>query len=205
MPVSRRTLLLTLPVAAALPRSVVCAAEGDAPTAVIQLFYADLLAVMKAARQVPFEGRYNRLAPAISRTFNLPLMSRLAVGPDWSKLPPATQQRISDAFSRYTISTYANRFDDYHGERFEVDPSPVANANGTLVKTRLTKTNGEIVNLDYLLRQNGASWQVIDVYLSSTISELATRRSEFIAVLQREGADGLIRLLETRIATLRAG
>jgi phospholipid transport system substrate-binding protein len=46
---------------------------------------------------------------------------------------------------------------------------------------------------------------VIDVYLSGTISELASRRSEFAAVLQRDGAEGLVRLLEQRAAPGRSG
>jgi phospholipid transport system substrate-binding protein len=203
MPVSRRTLLLALVAAAVFPDAA-GADDGDSPSAVIEHFYTELLAVMKAARGLSFNDRYSRLAPAISRAFNLALMSRIAIGPEWARLQPDQQQRISDAFSRYTISTWASRFDDYAGERFEVDPAPTPSPNGSLVKSRLIKTNGERVNLDYLMRQS-SSWQVIDVYLSGTVSELATRRSEFGAVLQREGADGLLRLLETKIAALRAG
>jgi phospholipid transport system substrate-binding protein len=204
MPLSRRVLLLSLPVAAALPYGNALGQSADTPATVIEHFYADLLAVMKAGRQLSFNDRYNRLTPAISRAFNLALMSRIAVGPEWAKLQPAQQQRISDAFSRYTISIWANRFDDYSGERFEVDPNPTASPNGSLIKSRLIKANGERVGLDYLMRQS-PPWQVIDVYLSGTVSELATRRSEFASVLQREGADGLVRLLETRTASLRSG
>jgi phospholipid transport system substrate-binding protein len=47
--------------------------------------------------------------------------------------------------------------------------------------------------------------KIIDVYLSGTVSELASRRSEFVAVLQRDGADGLVRLLEQRAAPQHPG
>jgi ABC-type transporter MlaC component len=40
------------------------------------------------------------------------------------------------------------------------------------------------------------------VFLTGTISELATRRSEFTAVIQRDGFDGLVDALETRIRIL---
>src|SRR5262245_41347397 len=146
MPVSRRTLLLTTWLTAFL-FSAKSHAAGEAAPAVIQHFYAELVAVMKAARQLRFDERYKRLAPTVLHTFNLALMSRLAVGPDWAKLRPDQQQRISDAFARYTISTYASRFDDFNGERFDVEPAPVPNANGSLVKTQLVKTNGERVSL----------------------------------------------------------
>ena len=55
------------------------------------------------------------------------------------------------------------------------------------------------------MRPSGGGWKVTDVYLSGTISELATRRSEFGGVLQQSGADGLVKLLDQRTAALRTG
>lgn len=202
MSVSRRALLMApLPVALWL-RS---ARAAESPNAVIQRFYDALLSVMKEAKHLTFDQRYQRLAPVITATFDLGLTSRLSVGPDWTKLSPDQQKRFSDVFMRYTISNYANRFDDFNGERFEVDPNPTANPNGMIVQTKLVKSGGDKVTLNYLMRQGGGGWQVIDVYLSGTISELATRRSEFAGVLQSSGADGLIKLLEDRTAALRTG
>jgi phospholipid transport system substrate-binding protein len=205
MPASRRAFLASLlPVALAFDRAV--AAESAAgPTAVIQRFYDALLSEMKEAKRLTFDQRYQRIAPAVTQTYNLPLMSRLAVGPSWANLQPAQQQSVTDAFSRYTISVYANRFDDFNGERFDVDPNPASSPNGSIVQTTLTKSNGEKVLLNYLMRQGESGWQVIDVYLTGTISQLATQRSEYTAVLQQGGADALVKLLDQRIASLHSG
>jgi len=46
--------------------------------------------------------------------------------------------------------------------------------------------------------QNGDLWQVADIYLTGTISELATLRSQFTSVLAREGVDGLIATLNRK-------
>jgi len=203
MPVSRRAFFMA-PLPLLLWRRRAQAA--DSPNAVIQRFYDALLAVMKEAKRLTFDQRYQRLAPTITATFDLGLTSRLSVGPGWTQMTPDQQRRLTDVFTRYTISLYANRFDDFNGERFEVDPNPVANANGTLVQTKLVKSDGDKVILNYLMRQgSGGAWQVIDVYLSGTISELATRRSEFSGTLQSGGADALIKLLEDRTAALRTG
>src|SRR5579864_1492339 len=202
MSVSRRA-ILTAPLPAALWWRAAWAA--DSPNTVIQRFYDALLSVMKEAKQLTFDQRYQRLVPVITATFDLALTSRLSVGPGWAQMNPDQQRRLTDVFSRYTISLYANRFDDFNGERFEVDPNPVANPNGTMEQTKLIKSDGDKVTLNYLMRQGAGGWQVIDVYLSGTISELATRRSEFAGVLQTSGADGLIKLLEDRTAALRAG
>src|SRR5438874_6455937 len=102
MPLTRRFILaLTLALLAAPP--ALASDPGTAPP-VIAHFYDDLLAVMKEAKRLSFDERYNRLAPAISRSFDLPLMTRIAVGPGWAQLSPDQQQRLAAAFSRYTIS-----------------------------------------------------------------------------------------------------
>jgi phospholipid transport system substrate-binding protein len=205
MSLSRRALLWAFPLSTLTLRPAFAAPEAG-PSGLIERFYADLLAVMKEAKRLSFAARYDRLAPSISRTFDLALMTRIAIGPGWAQIAADQQQRLTDVFSRYTISVYANRFDDFGGERFEVDAKPTAGPNGVIVGSRIIKTNGEPVALNYLMRQDASgAWKAIDVYLSGTISELATRRSEFVAVLQRGGADGLVRMIEQRTAALRMG
>ena len=54
------------------------------------------------------------------------------------------------------------------------------------------------------MRQNGGVWQIADVYLDGTISELATRRSEFAAILRTQGINGLIETLNAKAGTLVA-
>jgi len=204
MPVSRRAFLLfPLPAAVALRR--VAAAEAGGPVVVIQRFYDALLSVMKEAKRLSFDQRYQRLAPAVAQTYNLGLMSRLTIGPEWNRLQPAQQQAVTDAFSRYTISLYANRFDDFNGERFEVDPNTTTNANGVLVQSAFIKADREKIVFNYLMRQTGELWQAIDVYLDGTISQLATQRSEYGSVLQQGGVDALVKQLDERIAGLRKG
>ena len=62
----------------------------------------------------------------------------------------------------------------------------------------------EPVHLSYLLLQNGAARQIIDVYLNGTISELATPRSESGSILRGQGIDGLIVTLNAEADTLAA-
>jgi phospholipid transport system substrate-binding protein len=176
------------------------------PAGTIESFYGTLLAVMKEGRHAPFNQRYTTLLPAITHDFNLPLMTRIAIGPDWTRLTSDQQQRLETAFARYTIATYTNRFDDYSGQRFVVDPNPAPNPNGVIVHTRLIPASGQPISLDYLMRRGAeGQWQVLDIYLNGTISELATRRAEFATVLSRDGPEGLVRVLDQRSAALRTG
>jgi len=94
MPFSRR-LLLVFPLAILAGRRAAAAADpGAAPVALVERFYATLLAVMKEAKKLSFDERYKRLAPAIEQTFDLGLMTRIAIGPGWAGLAPDQQQRL---------------------------------------------------------------------------------------------------------------
>ena len=46
---------------------------------------------------------------------------------------------------------------------------------------------GEPVKVDYMMRRNGDSWLISDIYLDGAISEVATRRSEFATILRNDG------------------
>jgi len=202
--ISRRVFVAAALVAAASPlwRSR-AAGAASSPDGTVSAFYDTLVATMKDGPTLGFGGRSERLAPAIRSAFDLPLMTRLMVGPPWKDLTAEQQRQLVDAFSEFSIATYASRFDDYSGERFEVDPATTATNNGVIVHTKLIKTDGDNVQLDYLMRETETGWQIVDVYLSGTLSELATRRSEFSSVMRRGGADALVDALQKKAAQLR--
>lgn len=180
-------------------------AESSAvdPAAVrIRSFYDALLAVMKQAAQLGIRGRYDKLAPTIEQTFDLGVMTRIAVGPAWTTIPPPQQAALVDGFTRMTIATYASRFDGFSGERFEVSPTVEARATGRIVRTRLLPASGDPVTLDYLMRGSDQTWRIVDIYLTGTISELATRRSEFGSILKSGGPGALIKSLQEQAAKL---
>ena len=130
-------------------------------------------------------------------------MTRLAVGPEWVRLNETQRQQVQQAFQRYIAAVYAERFDSYSGERLEVTGERPASV-GTIITSRIIKSNGEPVNISYLMRNNGGAWQITDVYLDGTISELATRRAEFATILRSSGINGLIQTLNAKADTLSA-
>lgn len=191
--------------AAAAMRVAAQSASADPAVARIHALYDVLLAVMKEAEKLGIGGRYEKLAPAIRAAFDLAAMTRIAVGPDWNSFSVEQMNALIDIFSRMTIATYASRFDGYSGERFEVEPASESRSTGRLVRSRLIQSTGEPVTLNYLMRGSGDSWKVVDVYLSGTISELATRRSEFGAILKSGGANALVESLRQQTEKLMRG
>jgi phospholipid transport system substrate-binding protein len=163
----------------------------------VQSLYDALLTTMKNGRTLGQSGRFTQLEPVIRRTFDIPTMARLSVGPSWATLSEAQRQEVTESFGRYISAIYADRFDSYAGQKLQVTGEQPA-ATGVRVRSHIVKANGEPVNVDYMMRRNGDGWLISDIYLDGAISEVATRRSEFAAILKNEGIDGLIAALNRK-------
>ena len=169
----------------------------------VQGLYDALLSTMKNGRILGQSGRFTQLEPVIRRSFDITSMARLSVGPSWARLTEAQRQQMTESYGRYISAIYADRFDSYAGQKLEVTGEQSA-PSGVMVKSQIIKANGEPVKVDYLMRQNGDSWVISDIYLDSAISEVATRRSEFAAILKKDGIDGLIAALNRKADILTA-
>jgi phospholipid transport system substrate-binding protein len=172
------------------------AATGSG-SATVQNLYDTLLSTMKNGRTLGESGRFVQLEPVIRRSFDVPTMARISVGPAWASMTEIQRQQITEGFGRYISAIYADRFDGYSGQKLEVtDEQP--NAAGVIVHSQIVKANGDPVKVDYVMRRNGEAWLISDIYLDGAISEIATRRSEFSAILKSQGVDGLISALNRK-------
>jgi phospholipid transport system substrate-binding protein len=199
--ISRFTLGLALLAAPIL--TLAGRAEAAQPVATVQSLCDALVTAMKGGSAVSFDARTAALSPEVRGDFDLALMTRIVVGPPWRGYSATDRQDLVDAFSAYSVATYAGRFKSYSGERFEVDPTvSVLPSGDRVVHTKLFTGGPNPVQLDYMLRQTGDHWRIIDVFLSGTISELAARRSEYSTVLRQGGAPALVELLRKKAGEL---
>src|SRR5260370_2555792 len=137
-PGSRKAVCFWFPLAAWLvfPSPEAPAAPG-APTDVVRNFYGVLLDIMQHAAALGPKGRYQKLEPVVLRTFDVPFMARLSVGPTWRSLTAEQKRRAVQAYTRYIAAIYATRFDDYSVEKFDVLWQQHIK-HGTLIKTHIT-------------------------------------------------------------------
>lgn len=190
--------------------SAVAAPALSEPLAPVTRLHDTLIKVMKNADALGFEGRRATLDPVLRAVFNLPAMAQVAVGQYWSAMSEADRRELLAAFAEFSVATYADRFDGYSGQRFETLGEEEAPGRSVWVKTRLVipadaaHPQGRTVNLNYLVRSFGTDgWRIIDVYLGGTVSEMATRRSEYTSVIRREGVAGLISTLENKTRAMQ--
>jgi phospholipid transport system substrate-binding protein len=199
MPV-KTTLWKTAALAAGLGLAMISYPVHAAPTSggdTVQSLYDALLGTMKNGRTLGQSGRFSQLEPVIRRTFDIPSMTRLSVGASWAGISEVQRQQLTDSFGRYISAIYADRFDSYAGQKLQVTGEQ-PNPGGVMVKSQIVKANGEPVKVDYMMRRSGDGWLISDIYLDGAISEVATRRSEFAAILKNDGIDGLIAALNRK-------
>jgi phospholipid transport system substrate-binding protein len=181
-------------------------AEAVAPAPpgvqVVERLHETLLAVMKDAEELGYQGRYDRLAPVLQETYDTPFMAEKSVGRHWKQASEAERKALIETFSRFMIANYAGRFDGYSGQHFETLGEEPSVQGTVLVRSRLVEPEGEGVELDYRLRPVQGGWKIIDVYLNGTVSELALRRSEYSSLIKREGWNAVLTALDSRIHDL---
>lgn len=195
---SRRVLVLA---AIALGVSGRVRAAGEGPRAPVERLHETLTGVLREAAALGFAGRYERLAATLPDIYDFATMTRLAVGGAWAEATDDQRARLTAAFQAMSAATYARRFDAWAEQRFEITGERMFDDGGVVIQTLLHPGAGAApVALDYRLHRLDAGWRVIDVYLTGTVSELATRRSEFSSVLRDQGLDGLIAALEAKAA-----
>jgi phospholipid transport system substrate-binding protein len=168
------------------------AQAADPANGTVQSLHSGLIASMRAGNGAGQAGRARIIAPYVDRTFDIPLMTRLAVGPAWTGIAPGDQTALVSAFRALTIAQYAKNFDSFGGESFTMAPQAETRGADKLVRSTLVSPGGSSEPLNYRLRQSGGAWKIIDIYYRNAISQLATRRSDFARVLQKGGAPSLI-------------
>lgn len=164
---------------------------SDPAVAQVKTLTDALLASMRAGAAESTTERYRKLEPVIEQVFALPLVARLAVGPDWTSFSPDQQKGIVAAFTRFTIANYAHNFNSYDGQKIEIDDNVATRGPDKIVRTRIIPTHDTPVSLLYRMHEVDGAWKVVDVF-SNGVSELAQRRTDFGAALAGGGPAELI-------------
>jgi len=183
--------------ASALLAGAAYAQASDPAAAKIESFDAAVIKTLQAGKAAGASGRAKVVGPAVEQTFDLAVMARTAVGPDWLKMSPDDQAAVLKAYARYAVANWAKNFDNYSGQKLELDGPVQDRGDAKLVKTKLTSPGSSPVSLAYRMRDTGSGWKVVDVQYNGGISQIATQRSDFASTLSSGGAKALVAKLDS--------
>jgi phospholipid transport system substrate-binding protein len=137
---------------------------------------------------------------------DLSLLGRLVLGRYWRDANPRQRTEYLRLFRHYMLRTFVQRLRQYAGadldqpgERFQIIASRPVGERDILVQSRVAPPTSQPLRVDWRLRERPGEPVIIDLIVEG-ISLLVTQRSEFAAVLERSGVDGLLTELRARVA-----
>lgn len=178
--------------------------ENDDAERVITTLQDGLIQTMRQGQKAGYNGRLKLIAPVIQQTHDLAAIIRSVLGAHWAKLDADQQQAITQAFQANSIATYADRFDQYDGEQFKVIEQIQLPRGQVLVRSQLVRVDGNPVNFDYVMNRTSEGWRIINIVVDG-VSDLALKRAEYSAVLQKNGIAALIDMLKQKTARIEQG
>lgn len=119
------------------------------------------------------------------------------LGANWRTATPEQRERFIEEFSNLLLRTYGTALRQYHSETLNFLPAQMAGPDRATVRTEIIRPDGPKVSVDYLLTNRSGEWKVYDVIIEN-VSLVVTYRSEYAAIIKRDGMDGLLKQLAER-------
>ena len=174
------------------------AEETKLASQVVKDFQAELLNVMQQGDKLTFEQRFEQLKPVVLKSHNLAKITRIVVSKEWKKLTIEQKKALIRKFSTLSVASYAHYFNSFSGESFTVESVKQLSPGQIYVHTFLVLPDDKDVSMDYLLKKKGDNWRIINI-ITNGVSDLALKRSEYVAVLKKSGFDVLLAEISVKI------
>ncbi len=177
---------------------------SDAKSAkdVVLNFQNVLLDVMKQGEKLSFEQRCDLLKADIVKSHDVLKSLRTIVGSkQWKNFSVEQKQLLTDVFTRFIVTTYASNFDSYDEESFEFVSEQTTKKGNVIIRSILQIPQGKRkkVVFDYALKKRSGDWKIFNI-AADGVSDLATRRSEYRRILEKEdGFNTLIAIINEKI------
>jgi phospholipid transport system substrate-binding protein len=201
-PLGRRQLLQGLPLGLAALVLGSCGAKAavsaDAARQMIQSVGDDVLAILRDSA-LDNQQKFDRLVALLDGPIDLNIIARLILGRHWRSANEAQQAEYLELFRAFALDNLASRLHVYDGQDFEIVGAQTVNERDAVVATRVTGGGRPPLKVDWRVRERDEGGLVaIDVIVEG-VSLIVTQRSEFSAVIERQGMDGLLAELRQRV------
>jgi phospholipid transport system substrate-binding protein len=145
------------------------------------------------------DQKVDRLITLLEGPIDIDLVARLILGRHWRVASEEQRQEYLALFRAFALDSLASKLHVYQGQEFEVTGARVVSDQDAVVSTRILSSDRPPLDVDWRLRQvNGGNLVAIDVIVAG-VSLIVTQRTEFGAVVERQGVEGLLSELRQRV------
>ena len=132
----------------------------------------------------------------INRTYDAEKMLKMIIGAAWKNQDNEKKKELIEVFKKYISKNYLNRFSKIQDVSFSNEKKEKISSEFFLVRSNLN-IKQEKISIDYLLNLKDNAWKIFDVLLDGSVSEVATKKSEFrIYTKDKKNVDELIKALK---------
>lgn len=160
----------------------------------------DVVGVLKDSRlqaDAKKKERRERLRQIIAARFDFEEMARRSLGQHWQR-HAARKQEFVPVFTRFVQDSYVGQIEAYRDEKILYTRERLEN-NFAQVDTKVLKSNGDEIPINYRLHSVGGQWKVYDVLIEN-ISLVNNYRSQFHRILSSASFDDLLKKLQEKRA-----
>ena len=133
----------------------------------------------------------------VKQNYNSEKMLSMIIGEQWKNVSNEKRKEIIDIFEEYIAKNYVRRFSKMKDFSF-VENREQNVGKFVMVRSNLVINKSEKVSFSYLLSKDTNKWKVFDVLLAGSVSEIATKKSEFKSFIKGENIDPLIDALKKK-------
>jgi phospholipid transport system substrate-binding protein len=125
------------------------------------------------------------------------------LGKHWRSATPAQRESFIDAFYDFLRRSYSRYVLRFERNKVKVlpGPNPPFDPKLAVVKTEMTLADGQVVPVNYSLRQTSNGWRAFDVRIEG-ISYVQNYRNQFNAEIGANGLDAVIARLRADAAKI---
>ncbi len=128
--------------------------------------------------------------------FDTDYAARLVLGRHWTTASVEQRRRFVAAFYHSLLANYGTALVDFTSERLKVLPfTGAAAATTATIRTKVRKSDGTDVAVNYSLHRLPQGWRAWDVIIEG-ISYVKSFRDDYNAQIEQQGVDALIARLE---------
>ncbi|MFN3313356.1 MAG: phospholipid-binding protein MlaC [Hyphomonas sp.] len=100
---------------------------------------------------------------AFSDSIDIPSVARFSLGKHARRVSEEDLERFTEAFHGYVNRTFEKHSDDFTNAQVDVLRSVDRSATDSIVETRVTPTDGEVMTVRWRVVERGGEWRVVDV------------------------------------------
>ena len=151
--------------------------------------FANEAITILGSEQISKNEKNNKFTNLVMSAIDLNLISQFVLSKTWKSATDDQKERYISAFKKYFINSYANKLDQYSGEKIIVNGSEEA-GKYVIVDTNIVREGTDTlkINLKWRLLNKNGDIKIIDLNIEG-ISLVIAQREEFQSFLANNDGD----------------